>query len=79
MGAPLSHAAPFGYSPAHASYALERMAWQDASIQGKPPPSRSLAANMSSIKHVLAILVDVYHEVKDEITDILDEEPTVRQ
>lgn len=53
------------------------MAWQDASFQGKPP--RPLTVNPSSIKHVLAILVDVYYEVKDQSTEIVDEEPTVCQ
>jgi len=64
---PSSNPAPFGYSPAHASYASERVAWQDASIRGKAPRP----------KQVLAILVDVYYEVRDQSTDIMDEDPTV--
>ena len=73
---PMSNPVPsiFGYSPAHASYASERMAWQDASFRGKAPRP---AANPSSVKQVLAIIVDVYYEVKDQSTDIMDEDPTV--
>lgn len=63
-----SNPVPFGYSPAHASYASERIAWQDASIRGKAP---------RLTKQVLAILVDVYYEVRDQSTDIMDEDPTV--
>jgi hypothetical protein len=65
---PISNPAPFGYSPAHASYASERIAWQDASIRGKAP---------RLTKQLLAILVDIYYEVKDQSTDIMDEDPTV--
>lgn len=65
---PISNPAPFGYSPAHASYASERIAWQDASIRGKAP---------RLTKQLLAILVDVYYEVRDQSTDIMDEDPTV--
>ena len=65
---PISNPAPFRYSPAHASYASERIAWQDASIRGKAP---------RLTKQLLAILVDVYYEVRDQSTDIIDEDPTV--
>src|ERR1700678_1651601 len=65
---PISNPAPSGYSPAHASYASERIAWQDASIRGKAP---------RLTKQLLAILVDIYYEVKDQSTDIMDEDPTV--
>lgn len=76
LNPPMSNPSPasFGYSPAHASYASERMAWQDASFRGK---AHRLAANPSSVKQVLAILVGVYYEVKDQSTDIMDEDPTV--